>query len=217
MNMDSVEALELLREHSIHVARTRYVDSGEDAIFFAEGRPITLRVVVSGNGAVSHPSEGGLRQSEAIRQAYERLVSAAHAHAGGQVLAQHEVGVGTDIAIEGRDDPSIGRIVELRCGERRVYRLHPLTEDLSTAMLSEFHSKNGIAAGEKATHMLSHLLLRVSELFSDDAIESMLLSPIRLHDNTYHVLNAVISAKRALPLNKRLDKHAHDKKAAYHP
>lgn len=215
--MDSVEALELLREYGIHVARTRYVDSGEDAVFFAEGRSIALRVIVSGNGTVPHPVETGLRQQEAIRHAYERLAPQAIIHAGGHVLAQHEVDAGTDIAIEGRDDPSIGRIIELRCGERRVHRLHPLTPDLSMAMLSEFQSKNGIASGEKAAHMLSHLLLRVSELFSEDAIESIMLSPVRLHDNSYHVLHAVISAKRSLPIRKRLDRHAHDKKAAYHP
>jgi hypothetical protein len=216
MIIDTLETLELLRERGIHVARTRYVDSAEDAVFFSERQAIELRVIASGSEAPDIV-ETKLKGDDTIRHAYDRVAPHAKALTTGHVLAQLQVANGTDIAIEGRNDPKLGRIIELRCGAHHVHRLHPLTEDLAESMLSDFHSKRGIAANEKATRMLVHLLERISSVYEDEAIERVLLDPIRLHDNSYHVLNATIASKRSLSLHKRLARDAHDKKSAYSP
>jgi hypothetical protein len=209
--IDAVEGLEFLHEHGMTIAPTRYVDSSEDAVFFAAGRPIVLRAGNSADGPRREaPTEAGLRTASEIRQAYDRLRP-------DRVVAQHQAEAGTNITIEGRDDEKIGRIVELRCGTHAVHRLHPLSLDQAEAMLSEFRSKRGIAASEKAARMLTHLLVRVSEAYEDENISQLLLDPVRLHDNRYEVLDAVLRSKRALHLNPRLDKHARDKKSFYQP
>jgi ATP-grasp domain len=211
--IDTVEGLEFLREHGIAIAPTRYVDGSEDAVFFAAGRPVALRIAASAVGGIARseaPPEAGLRTASAIRQAYDRLAPA-------RVIAQHQAEAGTNITIEGRDDEKIGRIVELRCGAHTVHRLHPLSLEQAESMLSEFRSKRGIAASEKAARMLTHLLVRVSEVYEDESISRLLLDPVRLHDNRYEVLDAAIWSKRALRLNPRLDKHARDKKTFYQP
>jgi hypothetical protein len=209
--IDTVEGLEFLHEHGINIAPTRYVDSSEDAVFFAAGRPLELRVAAA-NGAArpEAPPEAGLRTASEIRQAYDRLAPT-------RVIARHQAEAGTNITIEGRDDEKIGRIIELRCGTHAVHRLHPLSLDQAEVMLSEFRSKRSIAGGEKAARMLAHLLVRVSEVYADETVTRLLLDPVRLHDNRYEVLDAAIWSKRALRLNPRLDRHARDKKSFYQP
>lgn len=119
---------------------------------------------------------------------------------------------GTDIVIECKDDPVQGRIVEIRSGTHHAHRLAPIDEFQAEAMLSDFGAKHGIASNEKETRMLAHLLLRASAVFSEDAIEGVLLDPVRLHHGAYDVLGAKIEASRAVTLNRRLDPHAHDRK-----
>jgi hypothetical protein len=216
--VDTMEALEFLRQHGIRVAQTRYVDSGEDAIFFAGNRPIALCVVASGAvaSAGNAVAKTALHGIDAIKDAYERLTQAAYTGSGGHILAQHHIESGTDIAIEAHNDDSIGRIVELRCGTHRAYRLHPLTTDLAESMLTEFRSKRGIAGSEKSAHMLEHLLTKVSEIYQDPAIARLVLE-VRLHGNTYDVLDAKITAKSTLNIHPRLTPHARDKKSFYQP
>jgi ATP-grasp domain len=210
MIIDTMEALEFLRQHGIRVAQTRYVDSSEDAIFFAGNRPIAL-CVLAGNPKTP------LHTTDAIKDTYEHLSREAYTSTGGHVLAQQYIESGTDIAIEAYNDDSIGRIVELQCGTHRAYRLHPLTKDLAEAMLTEFRSKRNIAGTEKSAHMLEHLLLKVSEIYEDQTIVRLSLNPVRLHGNTYDVLDTKITTKGGLNIRPRLAPHAHDKKAFYKP
>jgi hypothetical protein len=208
MIIDTMEALEFLRQHGIRVAQTRYVDSGEDAIFFAGNRPIAL-CVAAGNAKTP------LHTTDAIKEAYAHL--SREASGIGHVLAQQYIESGTDIAIEAYNDDAIGRIVELQCGKHRAYRLHPLTKDLAESMLTEFRSKRNIAGTEKSAHMLEHLLLKVSEIYEDQTIIRLSLDPVRLHGNTYDVLEAKITTKSGLTIHPRLAPHARDKKGFYVP
>ena len=217
MIFETIDALELLREHGIRVVRSRYVDSAQDAVFFAEHRPISLSTVSSGNR--SHPpiAETDLRKSSAIRHAYDRIAPHVEKSANGHVLAQRIIEAGTDIAIECRNDPTLGPIVEIRSGTHHVHRLALVDEMQAEAMLGEFHAKHGIAPAEKATRMLAHLILRVCAVFAEAAIERVTLDPIRLHDSTYDVIGASVEARHPIALNRRLGKHAHDRKASYRP
>ena len=217
MIFETIDALELLREHGIRVVRSRYVDSAQDAVFFAEHRPISLRTVSNGHAPTTATAETDLRKSHAIRHAYERIAPLVEKSANGHVLAQRSIESGTDIAIECRNDPKLGPIVEIRSGSHHAHRLAPVDELQAEAMLNEFHAKHGIAPAEKATRMLAHLLLRVCAVFAEAAIERVTLDPIRLHDSTYDVISASVEARHPIALNRRLGKHAHDRRASYQP
>ena len=217
MIFETIDALELLREHGIRVVRSSYVDSAQDAVYFAEHRPISLRAVSSGHSANPPIAENDLCESQAIRHAYERIVSHVEKSANGHVLAQRTIEPGTDIAIECRNDPTLGPIVEIRSGTHHAHRLAPIDELQAEAMLNEFHAKHGIAPAAKATRMLAHLLLRVGAVFAEDGIERVMLDPIRLHDSTYDVIGASVEARHPIALNRRLGKHAHDRRASYQP
>lgn len=217
MIMDPIDALELLREAGIRVARARYVESAEDAVFFADGRPIVLRVVLSGSASALNGNGGSLTTTDAIRHAFKTHEPQADTFATGHVLAQRSIPAGTDIVIECRDDVTLGRIAELRCGTHHVQRLVPIESVQAESMLAEFHAKHGIAHDAKSTRMLAHLIERLSALFADPGISRLSLNPVRLHDSTYDVIDATVEARRAVPLKPRLAPHAHDRKASYRP
>ena len=111
---------------------------------------------------------------------------------------------GTDVVIDARDDAVLGRIVEIRGGGHVAHGYHPLGEDHAEAMLAEFHAKHGIASSDARTRMLAHDLMRVSKKFENDAIVRITLDPVRVHDNSYHVLDVHILVKRPLHLNRRI-------------
>jgi hypothetical protein len=65
--------------------------------------------------------------------------------------------------------------------------------------------------------MIEHVLLRVSTLFEDAGVSDFALT-VRLHENSYTVVDAWMKAPARLHLKERLDRHAHDRKAEdYHP
>ncbi len=83
------------------------------------------------------------------------------------------------------------------------------------ALHYQAHDHQG--ASEKTRRMLEHLTLRVSDFFEHSGVTEFKLT-VRLHDNAYTVIAATMTAPRALHLKERLDRHAHDRKAAdYHP
>ncbi len=181
MNLDTIEALEVLRRYGIRVARSKLVDSPEDAIAFAERRtakdPRLMPVVFP-------PDQTPLRTEEAIRRAYARL-----AFGGGRILAQTMIGPGTDVMIHRRTDDSRAQITALEpLGDHHLY------------------------SGEKAHHMLEHLLLRVSSAFEGSGATELRLM-VRLHENGYTVLDAAMTVPRELHFKKRLDGNAHDRRA----
>ena len=210
--IDFEDGRELLRQHDIRVVRARIVDSAEDAINFSARRTIDLCVLAAQAETAPSDIEERLRSPDKIRHAYTRLQEHSLAHPGSRILARRILEDGTDVAVEARDDATLGRIVEIRGGTHVAHRLHPLGEDQAEGMLVEFHAKHGIASSEARTYMLAHLLLHVSEIFEDDAIERMTLAQVRVADNSYEVVDVHVVANRPLDLNRRLGRHAHDRK-----
>lgn len=208
---------ELLREHDVRVVRARVVDSAEDAIAFAARRTINLYALPVQNGALPSDIEHDLRSTENIRRAFARLKERCLARPGSRVLARRILEEGTDLVIEARDDAKLGRLIEIRGGGHVAHRLAPLGEDQAEAMLVEFHAKHGVASSEARTRMLAHLLIHVSDIFEDDAIDRMTLGQVRVADNTYEVVDVHVVAKKPLDLHRRLGRHAHDRKGFYTP
>lgn len=210
--IDFEDGRELLREHEIRVVRARIVDSAEDAIAFSARRTIDLCALAANAETPPTDIEHDLRSTGKIRHAFARLQERVLGRPGSRILARRILEDGTDIVVEARDDTTLGGIVEIRGGSHVAHRLHPVGEDQAEGMLAEFHAKHGIASSEARTRMLAHLLLHVSEIFEDDAIERMTLDQIRVADNSYEVVDVHVVANKPLDLKRRLGRHAHDRK-----
>jgi hypothetical protein len=214
MRLKPVETFDLLHHYGIHVARTAEVDTADDAIAFAARRPITLRPEGSPREAVVH--ERHLGATDAIRHEFDRLLPEPSKPV--QLLAQSAVERGVDIAVGGRRDPELGPIIVLDVGSHQVERQCPLDESDAKSMLDDFGSKHGVASSAQHRGMLARLLACASEMFLGAELSSFRLDPLRVHDNTYHVLDAVADAPRRPHFRKRLAPHAHDSKGyGYNP
>ena len=214
MKLKPVETFELLAHYGIHVARTATVDTADEAIAFAARRPITLRPEGSPHEAVIH--EKHLGDTDAIRHEFDRLLPEPSVPV--QLLAQSAVERGVDIAIQGRRDPEAGPILILDVGSHQVERTCPLDELGAGSMLDDFGSKHGVASSAQHRGMLARLLVAVSEMFLEAELTSLRLDPVRVHDNTYHVLDASVDSPRHPHYRKRLAPHAHDAKGyGYNP
>lgn len=210
MNVDKMEAFAALEHYDIRVARSKYVDSAEDAVAFAERRnapdprlvPIVLR-----------PSDTPLETVEAIRQAYDvrRRASAE------PILAQVAVPPGTDIYISGKSDNALGKTMTLHSASHAVQRSVPLGPEGAQVLATGYEGYGHHGLRESARRMLEHLLLHVSDFFEESGVDEFRLD-VRLHENEYTVFDASMTAHKALHVKHRLDPRAHDRKGdEYHP
>ena len=212
INMDAIESLKALKQYGIHTARTKFVDSPEDAIAFAERRnapdPRLMSIVLY--ASASGIASSALSTEDAIRRAYEYLAQGA---APPKIIAQEVTESGTEIGITGRTDADAKKTLAL-AGEERMM---PLDTAGAEWLASNYQRHHHHGKSEKARRMLEHLLLCVSEFFEASGVSAFHLR-VRLHENSYTVLGASMTAPRALHLKERLDRHAHDRKGAdYHP
>jgi hypothetical protein len=163
---------------------------------------------------VDESPSAALETEHAIRRAFEYFARLGSTQ---KVLAQEVVGSGTDITITGRTDPNDGTLIALRGAKHRAERMMPLGDAGAEFLATNFQAHHHHGADDKARRMLEHLLLRVSAFFEHSGVSDFSLR-VRLHENSYTVLDAVMNAPKALHLKERLDAHAHDRKAAdYHP
>lgn len=224
--VDKIEGFAALSQAGMHVVRARYVGSAEDAIAFAARRdatddravPIVLRALASGaKHSAEGLVEGPLAGHDPIRAAYRRL--AAREPEGARILAEVAVGPGTDVAIEGRDDAALGKVVMLHDGGAHgMERMIPFGEDGARMLVDRFQANHHRPHGERTRKMLEHLLVRVSAFYAESGVESFALDPVRLHENSYTILDATLHASGPVAFGKRLAHDAHDRKGyEYHP
>jgi len=215
IKIDTIESFKVLKHYGIHAARSKIVDSPEDAIAFAERRdspdprfmPIVLR------GSTSGAASAALSSEDAIRRAYEYLTQG---ESEPKILAQEVTDAGTDIVIAGRTDAA-EKIVAVRTAGQSAERMIPLDSAGAEWLASNYLSYHHHGTSEKARRMLEHLLLRFSEFFEHSAVAEF-RTTVRLHENSYTLLDAAMTAPRALHLRERLAPHAHDRKSEdYHP
>jgi hypothetical protein len=201
MIIDTIEAFKLLTHYGIRVARSKFVDSAEDAIAFAERRtakdprlvPIVLR-----------PDETALHDENAIRQAYARRAQ----DGNGKILAQTATDPGTEIGIAGRTDDG-QKLIALQTANHTIERMAPLDSAGAEVLALNLQDFQHRGSSEKKHRMLEHLLLRVSALFEETPVTAFRLT-VRLHENSYTVLDASMTSPKALHLKERLGHHAHD-------
>jgi len=208
MNVDKMDAYAALKHYDIRIARSKYVDSAEDAVAFAERRnapdprfvPIVLRV---GDGL----EQSALKSVDAVREAYDAI----RRRSAEPILAQVVTDPGTDIVIFGKTDDSLGKTIGVHSATHSVQRAAPLGTDGAKALANEYEGYGHHGSRESARRMLEHLLVRVSDLFEETEVREFRLD-VRLHENEYTVLDASMTSLKPLHIKHRLDKRAHDRK-----
>jgi hypothetical protein len=207
------DALDLLNEHGIHVGPGRAVENIEDAVAFAADRPIDLFLSVP--FAESHPARivSNLRTPQIVGHAYRMLEAQARHVPAARILARRVVDAGNDVAVDAREDGLLGKVIEIRDGSRAACRLHPLGAEQAEAMLAEFGAPDGNVQGKARTRRLAHLLVRVSGVLDVPGVERVTLDPVRVCDDSYHVLGARIASRRDLRLDRSVDGRAHERSA----
>jgi hypothetical protein len=124
---------------------------------------------------------------------------------------------GTSIVISGETDDVENRTITLRGGAHAIHRMVPLGDAGAEVLATHLHGEQHPGADEHARRMLEHLLLRCSTMFEESGIATFHLD-VRLHDSSYWVANASMTAPTAVHLKKRLTAHAHDRKGtSYRP
>lgn len=220
IDLDLCLALKVLHGAGIDVARSRAVDSAEDAIAFAERReardprfmPIVLRIA-SPLGNDDRPAH--LRSEDAIRSAFPALWSQAKAM-GTYVVAQAFSESGTDVEVRGGLDEQDRKALSTGDGAGAVRRALPLDAASLTA-LAHGVRRYGHAERPHVERMLEHALERLAHLFEEPDLQEFRVR-LRLHENGAVVFDAGMRALRALDVPKRLDARAHDRKGdGYHP
>lgn len=225
MIIDRLDVLEALAQHDIRIARSAYVDSPEDAVAFAARRtaadqrlvPIRLYGAFPDVALTATPAfaDSPYPDEESIADAYRRIAPQAAA-ASGRVVAQTVTEAGTDIAIECRIDPALGKVIALRGAEHIVQHLVPLDDAGAHTLASNVQAYGHHGSREHVRRMLEHLLLKVAKFYDDSGAERLELDPVRLHGNTYTVLDAVMRSQRKLPVTHG-EARERDRKGHYHP
>lgn len=225
MNIDRIDLFEALAQHDIRVARSAYVDSPEGALAFAGRRtapdarlvPIRLLGVFPGVLAKDVPafSESPFSDPESIEDAYRRIGPKTIA-AGGRVLAQAATEPGTDMAVACRIDAALGKIIAVGSTAHSVQHLIPLDAAGAATLAASIQAYEHRGSREQVRRMLEHLLIRVARFFDASGLERLDLNPLRLHANSYTVLDAVAAGAQPLAV-RHVDAGARDRKGHYHP
>jgi acetate---CoA ligase (ADP-forming) subunit beta len=179
--LTEVESKELLGAAGIPVVPTRFAGSADEAARIAAevGFPVALKVV---SPEITHKSDVGgvelnLADADAVRQAYDRIVSNARqaapsAHVDG-VSVQQMAKPGTEVIIGLTTDPQFGPVMMFGLGGIMVevlkdvaFRIVPLEPRDAKQMVREikaFPVLEGIRGRSPADlNALEHLILQVS-------------------------------------------------------
>jgi hypothetical protein len=208
---DLMEAFALLAEFDIPVLPSAYVESAEKAALFAHRRPTTLRTVVpvDGHRPVPQPVEADLRGADAVKRGFAHLAAKLPRDGTGRILAQRALEPGSVFMIVGERDGS-RRTIRLVSSEHMVERRCPLTQFEAESMIAELGSKHSFGSTRKAVKPLAQLLVKAAKMYEESPIETLVLA-VRLHDNTYVVVDALLRGERPTGIARRLEPRAHDR------
>jgi len=194
--LDYMRAYNLMRKYGINAAQAKYVSSAQDAVKFAGGKPVVLKVISS--KAIHKSKNGvvklGLSRSDEIKAAYSYLKSKAERLGlrPYKILIQHMAKNGVEIIVGGKTDQQFGKLVLIGLGGIYVevfkdvaIRLCPLRRYDAEAMIGQLRSKSVVAPNRRAEKMLSNVLLKVSKMIYNEKISELDLNPIIVTDTNY--------------------------------
>ncbi|MEM0106645.1 MAG: acetate--CoA ligase family protein [Candidatus Micrarchaeaceae archaeon] len=194
-----MEAVSLLNRYDINTARSSYVKTAEEAIKFASGKSIVLKVL---SDKALHKTKSGLvalnlKSPNEITNAFNDLYNKAQQYSPYNILAQEMAEPGTEIIIGGNEDPQFGKTILLGLGGIYVevfkdfsLRICPIQLKDAEEMINELKSSKIIAGMPEQKAMLSDLLLKVSKMLVETpAIKELDLNPVLVYANNYSAVD----------------------------
>lgn len=189
----------LIKRYGIKSVDNKYVSSAEDAIRFAAGRPIAMKVI---SNKALHKTKSGLVKlnllgKEDIRNAFYSLSKLAKKFRPYKIQVQSMIKGGLEIIIGGKTDPQFGKLILIGLGGVYVevfrdfaLRVCPISERDAINMLNQLKSKRIMAPDPSSEKMLIGLLRKVSRLLlENENILELDLNPLILHDGTYDAVD----------------------------
>jgi succinyl-CoA synthetase beta subunit len=197
--LDYMQAKKLLDKYRIRSVDSKYVGSAEDAVRFANGRRIVLKLI---SEKELHKSKAGLVKldldgEKEITAAYNELLKRGKKLKPYKILAQKMAESGIEIILGGNTDPQFGKIVLVGLGGVYVeafkdvqLRLCPITRADAEDMLSELSSKNIITYNGRASEEVISLIMKVARLISENKkIIELDLNPVIVRHDSYDVVD----------------------------
>lgn len=199
MLWDYFKAKGLLDKYGIKSIESRYVESKDDAVYFAEGKPIALKLI---SEKQLHKSKAGLvklglADEKSIAKAYQELMSKGKNTRPYKIIAQKMAGGGVEAIIGGREDPQFGKLVLVGLGGIYVeafkdfaLRVCPIRELEAIDMLDQLISRDVLTYKGESRKMLSKLLVSVSRLLNENPeINELDLNPVILRKDGYDIVD----------------------------
>lgn len=188
----------LLEKHGIHGVRAKYVKSAAEAVSFAAGDDVVLKLI---SDKALHKSKAGLvklglRGSREIESAYADLVRKGASLKPYKIMVQEMAAPGVEIIIGGNTDAQFGKTILLGLGGIYVetfkdfaLRVCPITKYDAECMVEQLRSKNVVTYNGKAKEKIVKLLLSASSMFCDTDAKELDLNPVIVRENGYDVVD----------------------------
>lgn len=197
--MEYMQAKRLLDKYAIHSIPSKYVSSPEDALAFAGGKKIVMKLL---SDKALHKSKAGLVKLNLgskgeIESAYAELRKKGRNITPYKIIAQKMAEPGVEAIIGGKTDDQFGKVLLLGLGGIYVeafkdtqLRLCPITKDDALDMINNLRSKDILTSGGKSLDMLVALLMKTSRLLvGNPKIKELDLNPVILRDGSYDVVD----------------------------
>lgn len=197
--MEYFKAKSLLDKYGIRSVESRYVASDSDAVRFAKGGAIVLKVL---SEKELHKLKAGLvkldlEEPAEIRKAYKELESKAKRLGKYRIIAQRMAPKGIEAIFGGREDQQFGKLVLIGLGGVYVeafkdfaLRVCPITRYDAAEMIDQLKSRNVITYNGRSTAMVAKLLMDVSRLLNENpGIKELDLNPVILGESGYEVVD----------------------------
>ncbi len=193
-----MQAKRLLDRYGVRSVGSAYVESAEDAVRFAAGDAIVLKVI---SERALHKAKSGLvalnlNSDGKVVAAYDALAKKARGLRPYKVLAQKMAGSGLEIIVGGKTDSQFGKLLLIGLGGVYVetfrdfaLRLCPISRIDALSMLHQLRSSGIIAPDKKSEGTIISLLEKASALFVENEMDELDLNPIILHDGTYDAVD----------------------------
>ena len=122
---------------------------------------------------------------------------------------------GFRVRIDGVVDENDEKIIRVQIDRTIVSRACPLTEWLANGLVHELRGHGAISGDEALIHALTHLVLRVSNLFENGGVCAVHLNPVFLTNRGYRIDGVTMERTEPLHLHRRLAPDAHDRKVQF--
>jgi succinyl-CoA synthetase beta subunit len=196
--IDYIEASKMAKRYGLRVARAAYVSSADDAVSFASGKTVVMKVI---SQKAIHKTKSGvvlldLRGEKEVRKGFSDLTKKAAQLKPYKILIQEMVKGGVEIIIGGTVDQQFGKLILLGLGGIYVEvfkdfaeRVCPVGRAEAVSMVNQLRAKKVIAPDGKSEEMVISLITRIGKMFEDEGLAELDLNPVILHDGTYDLVD----------------------------